>query len=314
MIGVDDGDLFMASDAGGGGAISVARKPTLFRIVSGSNPYEADEYYLDETDGSRSATGGNELTAAHKMLYEVNGNAKVKPGRVVIGFPNPAGAGFFFDADGLAPTARIPIDFCVVKSGGNVTDIRVTWLNADGTTECETVPECSGGGCDDLWWCTTAGVVSLPAGTEPDAGDYYSGPYTSYADALAACDDDSGGPGEPGGGDASCCADQTLNSRLFASLDGGHGTATLEWDGSRWAGSKALSCGETLYLRYGTTCGLSFSCDGVTFVPTGGGFPPAIDCGPPFSDTSGYTCDMNDGGAGCAGGLCGTVTVTEVAE
>jgi hypothetical protein len=217
---------------------------------------------------------------------------------------------FFGQHDGLDTPARTPIDFCVVKSGGNVTDIKVTWLNADGTTECETVPECTGGTCDVLWWCTTDGVVDTAAGSEP--ADWYAGPFTSYDDAVAACDADSGGPGEPGGGTASCCSRQ-LNTRLIASLSGGNGSMTLTWDGTYWSGQKTLSCGETLYLRYSTTCVVTFSCNGTNYQPAT--VPPgSVSCGPPFVDSQTWTCNMDDAGAGCVAGSCGSVDVTEVAE
>jgi hypothetical protein len=313
-----DGAGTIGVDMGVGG-LSISdnsRAVRLFKITSGSNPYTATEVFLDDADGSRVATATFDVVVAGKQLHEVNGNAKVKAGRIVIGFPNPVGAGFFFDADGLAPTSRLPIDFCVVKNGsGYVTDIKVTWVNADGTTECETVPECVGATCDDLWWCTTTGVVSLPTGTEPDPAVYYSGPYTTYADALAACDADSGGPGEPSGGTVTCCGPRQLNSTLYASLDGGFGTVTLTWDGSTyWAGSKALSCGETLYLRFDESCQLTYSCNGTTFTATTV-LGMTSDCGPPFVYDGGTAaCDMDAGGIGCSAGSCGTVNVTEVSE
>lgn len=291
--------------------VSVAdnsRTARLFKITSGANPYTASEVTLVEADGTRAVTGVYDVTSAQKVLYEINGNAAVKPGRIVIGHPNPAGVGFFFDADGLAPTARIPVDFCVIKSGGNVTDIKVTWLNADGSTECETVPTCTGSTCDDLWWCTTTGVVSLPPGTEPDPADYYSGPYPTYAEALAACDSDSGGPGEPAGGTASCCS-RALNSVLTATLSGGNGSTTLTWDGSTyWSGSKTLTCGMTTSFRFSTSCGLEFNCGGASWVPASAAIgSPA--CGPPFVSLV-YTVSLPDIPSGCTTGGCTTFTVT----
>jgi len=111
------------------------------------------------------------------------------------------------------------------------------------------------------------------------------------------------------GGTASCCS-RALNEYLLASLSGGEGTLLLTWDAgnTRWAGSKALSCGETLYLRYSTGCGLTYSCDNVTYAPATRDLTP-VSCGPPASDGV-YTLDMDDVGAGCAAGSCGSITAT----
>lgn len=308
-IGVDLG-------VGGLAVADNSRAVRLFKITSGTNPYTATEVVLTETSGTRDVTGIYDVSSTRKELYEVNGNAAVKPGRIVIGHPNPAGLGFFFDADGLAPTARIPIDFCVVKNGsGYVTDIKVTWLNDDGTTECETVPECVGATCDDLWWCTTEGVVSLPPGTEPDPSVYYSGPYPTYAAAAAACDSGGGGPGEPGGGTVTCCGPQQVNSVITATLSGGYGSIRLTWDGSTyWAGSKALSCGETLYLRFAEDCSMTYSCNGTTYAATVA-IGMTSDCGPPFVLSGGtITCNMDAGGVGCSAGSCGSIVISEVSE
>ncbi len=71
-----------------------------------------------------------------------------------------------------------------------------------------------------------------------------------------------------------------------------------------WYGSKVLSCGETLYLRYDTLCDISYSCDGINWliaviVPE----PPLFDCGPPFIDGL-YTLNMDDITLGCVPGAC----------
>lgn len=130
------------------------------------------------------------------------------------------------------------------------------------------------------------------------------------------CDDlppgsGSGSGSGSGGGRLSCCpafAGDTLTATLT-----GEGSLTLTWDGTNYEGSKALSCGETIHLRYTSACGLYYSCDGANWVPAITGFG-SRDCGPPVSDASGWTCDMDDPSAGCAGGSCGSVNVVSVAE
>lgn len=112
------------------------------------------------------------------------------------------------------------------------------------------------------------------------------------------------------GGDLICCPGE-YPYILTATLDGGHGTVALTWDGVYWSGSKALSCGETLYLRYLTSCDLTYSCDGVLFNPAAPsiGFITCV----PFLDSRNFVCDMDDPNAGCGEGSCGVVNVVEVA-
>lgn len=158
----------------------------LFKIIGGSNPYTAVEVQLDEADGARLPTGVYDVDSDAKQLWEVNGNTAIKPNRVVIGQPNPAGVGFLFDVGGIAPTTRTPLAVCVVRTEGVVTDIKITWQNPDGTLDCETVSECPEGGCASVWYCTEDGPVEVAVGDNPPEG-WESGPYVTETEALEAC-------------------------------------------------------------------------------------------------------------------------------
>ena len=128
-----------------------------------------------------------------------------------------------------------------------------------------------------------------------------SGPHATEAACLAACS------GAGAGGALSCCSREG-NATMTATLSGGEGTMTLTWDGSSyWQGSKALTCGETLHLRYSTACQLAYSCNGSSYQAASGGSAPV--CGPPLSHGV-FTCDMNNGLVGCVAGSCGSITVT----
>ena len=111
------------------------------------------------------------------------------------------------------------------------------------------------------------------------------------------------------GGNAFCCS-RTLNDPLYASLSGGEGSMTMPWNGSNyWQGSKALTCGETLHLRYsGATCLLEYSCNGSAWITAGRDGTPLV-CGPPFSDGI-WSCNMDNTMVGCVAGSCGTITAT----
>lgn len=81
----------------GGLAISDNRRPVrLFKISSGSNPYAADEVWLNESSGATATTGLYAVTTGQKQLWEVNGNTGVPANTIVEGVPNPAGNGFWF--------------------------------------------------------------------------------------------------------------------------------------------------------------------------------------------------------------------------
>jgi len=118
------------------------------------------------------------------------------------------------------------------------------------------------------------------------------------------------GSGSGGTGEFGCCPGESA-ATLTATISGGEGSTTLSWDGSAyWQGSKALTCGSTLHLRYSAaTCAMGYCCDGVSWLPC----PASIGtptCAP-FDDPRTFTCDMMDTLGGCPdGGACGSFTVT----
>jgi hypothetical protein len=275
-----------------------SRTPRLFRIVSGTNPYTAVEVQLSETDGERQTTGVYDVTAESKTLWEVNGDTTVEAGRVVVGIPNPVGLGFYFDADGL-----------VSASGASGPTLPGTLFGFD-VTDLQCI--------DGVLW-----VIKRPAYWDRLGGVTYGSAYYSHTAGCCDCPASSGSggtspppppppPSGGTGGTASCCG-RALSSTLYATLDGGNGTITLNWDGTYWSGSKALTCGETLYLRYSTGCGLDYSCNGTVYAPVPA-VNPTIDCGPPFTHKATFACDMNSVALGCVAGSCGTVNVTEIGE
>lgn len=171
---------------------------------------------------------------------------------------------------------------------------------------------------DEKWYCivgsgencavntSTAVILSIADGSACNTSiQICAGPFDTEAEAEAACN--------PGRVSATCS--DVLPTSLTASLTGGEGTLTLTWSeaNSRYEGSKALSCGETLYLRFDPTNddnvdGLLFSCDDTNYV---NGLPGATGCDP-YSFSATINLDGSEGG-GCGGGACGsfTVTVTE---
>ena len=161
------------------------------------------------------------------------------------------------------------------------------------------------------WYCVAANPDTCAGGpkvcvdytqTVPCSGvvTICGGPYASQAACLSGC------AGVSSGGTVSCCG-RPLAATLYASLSGGEGTLTMTWDGTQWAGSKVLTCGETLHLRYSTACQLAYSCNGSSYQAASGGSAPV--CGPPFSHGV-FTCDMDNGLVGCVAGSCGSISVT----
>lgn len=94
---------------------------------------------------------------------------------------------------------------------------------------------------------------------------------------------------------------------LYAVVSGGNGTVTLTWDepNGRWSGSQALVCGETLHVRFSTSCAAEYSCDGVNWA---GAFSAGLeDCLVTLQSQT-FTANMDNPFAGCAVGSCGSLT------
>lgn len=162
--------------------------------------------------------------------------------------------------------------------------------------------------------CGTGPVVCLDYTTTVPCADTVTicgGPFASQTLCLAGC------TVTPSTGGTSALCSRTLPATLTATLGSGEGTMALTWNGgaARYEGSKALTCGETLRLRYDPAldadpgmAALTYSCDGVNwFSPHGG----SKLCGPPY--TVSVACDMDEAAAGCAAGSCGVITV-DIAE
>lgn len=105
--------------------------------------------------------------------------------------PTVAGAYEFLSLNGtFSGLTRAPVDFCVTKSGGNVTGIKVTWLKKDGTLECEDLSECTGGegtDCNTVWYCVDGVATEVEVADAPPAGTVVTGPYPDEATALEIC-------------------------------------------------------------------------------------------------------------------------------
>ena len=308
----------------GGGGLTLddnTRLGRLFKITSGVNPYAAQEVTLNEADGAK-ANGGYAATVAQKILWEVNGLTTVKADRIVLGWPNPFGVGFYFDSsldDGCeSVTFRVMIDLYISTTGSPITAITLTKKFRQITVDksgCVTlgVPYCeaTSGTCADgetaaiTYYCLGGKCFAVYPPATPPTGS--AGPYTTAAlCASSPCTD----PATPAqGGTASCCS-RTLNATLFVVVSG-VGTITLTWNGTRWEGNGALTgacAGTQAYFRYDTSCNLFSSCDGTTFalVPSLG---TTIICTPLFSVTN-YSVNYNNGVGGCSFAGCGIRTAT----
>ncbi len=126
------------------------RTPRLFRIVSGSNPYTADEVTLSESDGARSDTGVYDVTAAQKVLWEVNGVGNVPAGTVVEATPNPAGLGFYFTSPAGKPS-RYPLGPACIVPGtyGGIAGLSQIWYDPEtGEAVCEFTALCESTPCE----------------------------------------------------------------------------------------------------------------------------------------------------------------------
>lgn len=290
-------DIILGVDGGGLTASLVARPPRLFKIISGSNPYAATPIYLYEIDGTTPDEDTRNITAANKLLWEVNGHTKVPADTVVEATPNPFGTGWHFWYPTLPPYRR-PVNFCVIKSGSNVTDIKVTWQEVDGSQTCETVSTCTGDGgtgCNAMWWCIDGVATSVATGSAPPAGTIVLGPFHTEALAEEVCPD-GGAPV-----DTLCCAE--VPRTLYLTLSAG-GTVTMTYDGSQyWTGNKALT-GCTVYFRWDETdCGMEYSRDNATWyvASCAAGEDGCFTCTPTFVSTN-YTFDSSVIGSPCSFG------------
>lgn len=194
---------------------------------------------------------------------------------------------------GSGDQITVIIDICLDGTGGGY--VRKRLLDRDNLEVldewCEPIPVCGsgadGGLCDD---------ILPPSGSGSGSG---SGGGGGTLDPVA-CDG----------------CDRTLSDTLIATLDGGHGTIPLGWTGTYWQGFKTLGCGEDLHLRYNpATCTFQYSCNGTDWQnPSIVG--PSITCGPPtFTQTFvTATCNMDNLGAGCVFGSCGSVGVLSISE
>lgn len=196
--------------------------------------------------------------------------------------------------------------------------------------QTDTTPSGSGGGVSHT---TVAEVPCVNGVLQVWKQDVYadgstSAPYYAYAAGCCDCGNTgsgsgsgsggSGGSGGGGGGTASCatgtCSGRTLNSVLYATLTT-YGTIPLTWTGTYWQGSSALSCGETLYLRYSTACLLEFSCNGISWA-SGSTVGVSYSCtGNVFLATGNWAINMDNFVVGCTPGGCpSTVNVVSVGE
>jgi hypothetical protein len=304
--------------SGSGFALSDNSRPLrLFKIVSGTNPYTATPVHLKESDGSRPNDGTSNITAAQKVLHEVNAVSTVKADTIVEATPNEYGTGWYFTAPsgsgcGLPFVFKVQVGTTVAKSAGHVIDVyaryRTVTVDANGCVSisaptCETAATESCSTVEDTnYYCISGVCWKYYDGIVP--GSYDAGPFSTPELCDADC------PFPPAGeGVLDCCPTES-HGTLTATISGGHGTMTLTWDGSQyWQGSKALSCGEMLHFRYDKDCGApDYSCDGSTWLPCPAsiGTPTCT----PFADPRTFDTDMNDVNAGCAAGSCGALSVT----
>ena len=175
------------------------------------------------------------------------------------------------------------------------------WEYEDGTTECETVPECVDGDCATVWYCTEDGPVEVASGDPPPDG-WISGPYATQAEALEVC------PYEEvlvSGCSTSYPATITMTfSGFTGGCSGFNGSVDLTWNGTAWTGVYAAPAGNV-------TCT-------VTPSPGGGGSVTFTDS----YSSSAYTVTGGSGAiAGCGfypagairsltGGCTGSGTMT----
>lgn len=128
-----------------------------------------------------------------------------------------------------------------------------------------------------------------------------------FIKTVACCDPTgcSGGGGGGSGGTATCCG-RTLNATLRVTVYG-EGVFNITWNAgtSRWEGSAALPCGESLYVRQGTDCIVEYSCDGVSYAPAAAAIGSPV-CTPTYTSVR-WTINMDNTSSppNCITGKCG---------
>lgn len=176
----DSGDILVGYDGGGLTFSNLARQPRLFRILSGSNPYAAEAVFLNEDTGARTAEGGVNLTTAHNLLWEVNGNTSVPANTIVEATPNPAGAGFWF----TAPAAVFSPTVATRQVTTNVT------LPSSGALQVLDTYSLPSAGTYLLFASVTASLTSTAAGATVEAyfanAIGYASPRATVCSAAAA--------------------------------------------------------------------------------------------------------------------------------
>ena len=111
------GNLNFSSGPSGLALDDNTRPQRLFKITGGTNPYSAQEVYVDEDDGSRDDVGTSAVTTGSEQLWELNGVATVPVDTVVVGVPNTYGVGWIFDAEYRRYITAKTTDYAVLSYG-----------------------------------------------------------------------------------------------------------------------------------------------------------------------------------------------------
>lgn len=269
MIDGSGGLIGFDVSSGGAAALDNTRAARLFKIVSGTNPYTASEVYLDESDGSRVPTGVYDVTAAMKLLHEVNGVDSVKADVVVEATPNQFGTGFTFTAPagsgcGLPFAFKVQVGTSVTRATVSGTSVvtgviqrfRDITISEDGCWElgepyCVTATDdtCVDGEIPDSpqWWCLDGTCVEAYDGLEP-AGS--TGPYATKTACVTACATYSPEPCgtgyrlSPGGANFTRTGENTWTNGTLTMTRSGtdwqildSANPTCYWDNNGWDGT-----------------------------------------------------------------------------
>jgi hypothetical protein len=169
------------------------RRPRLFQITSGSNPYAAFEVWLNEADGATADNGEWPATVANKSLWEVAGRTDIAAGTIVEATPNPFGEGFYFSSPSAVFIPH-PLGMpCIVETRdayGVLTAITLkqVWvIDALGTTECRTSVACTSSACPVAYYCVDGVITTVAAGSAVPAGTVVSGPWATLVEAEHGC-------------------------------------------------------------------------------------------------------------------------------